>query len=167
MSRIIVGALGLGTLVLVGCASAPKNAAMNREVIRSILADQAAAWNRGDIDGYMRAYWNSDDLTFSSGGKTSRGYAATLVGYKRHYPTPERMGQLTFSDLEIRLLGDRAALVLGRWHLARTPDPVGGNFSLVFAVIGGRWHIIHDHTSAATSQPAATTQPTSAPSPGG
>jgi beta-aspartyl-peptidase (threonine type) len=145
-----------GMLVLLpACASVQKSAAMNREPIRTLLAGQVAAWNRGDIDGFMRAYWNSEDLTFSSGGKTKRGFAATLAGYRERYPTPERMGHLDFSGLEIRLLGGQAALVLGRWHLQRTPDAVGGNFSLVLQVIDGSWRIIHDHTSVAMTQPAS------------
>jgi hypothetical protein len=59
------------------------------------------------------------------------------------------MGQLRFSQLEITLLGDAAALVLGRWQLTRPTSPVGGNFSLVLRRIDGRWLIIHDHTSRA------------------
>jgi len=41
--------------------------------LETLVAKQAADWNSGDIDGYMKAYWNSEDLTFSSGGKTERG----------------------------------------------------------------------------------------------
>jgi beta-aspartyl-peptidase (threonine type) len=57
------------------------------------------------------------------------------------------MGRLTFSELEIMPLGEAAALVLGRWRLARDEGPVGGNFSLVCRKIDGTWLIVHDHTS--------------------
>jgi beta-aspartyl-peptidase (threonine type) len=57
------------------------------------------------------------------------------------------MGHLTFDQLDIRMLGDDAALVLGRWRLDRTPDSVGGNVSLLMRVIDGQWRITHDHTS--------------------
>jgi len=30
------------------------------------------------------------------------------------------MGELDFSDLEIRMLGEDSALVLGKWHLTRS-----------------------------------------------
>jgi beta-aspartyl-peptidase (threonine type) len=56
------------------------------------------------------------------------------------------MGQLTFSQLDIALLGDAAALVLGRWRLERE-SPIGGNFSLVLRKLDGKWVIVHDHTS--------------------
>jgi beta-aspartyl-peptidase (threonine type) len=115
--------------------------------IEAILTAQAEAWNRGDIDSFMKHYWNSDELTFSSGGETTRGWALTRERYHKRYPTREQMGQLRFSQLETTLLGDSAALVLGRWRLTREMSPVAGNFSLILRRIEGQWLIIHDHTS--------------------
>jgi ketosteroid isomerase-like protein len=115
--------------------------------LEAILTQQAAAWNRGDIDAFMEDYWKSNQLAFSSGGHTTRGWQMTKDNYKRRYPTRERMGHLTFDGLEVARLGDAAALMLGRWHLDRDPAPVGGNFSLIFRRIDGRWVIVHDHTS--------------------
>ncbi|MBI3860903.1 MAG: carbohydrate-binding family 9-like protein, partial [Planctomycetia bacterium] len=43
------------------------------DTIEGILSQQAGAWNSGDIDGFMKHYWKSDELTFSSGGHTTRG----------------------------------------------------------------------------------------------
>ncbi len=147
-------AIAGGMLVcLSACASVGQRSSASRDSIRELLSAQVSAWNRGDIDAFMQTYWNSEDLTFSSGGKTKRGYRATLEGYKERYPTPQRMGKLEFSDLEIRLLNDNAALVLGRWHLDRQPDAVGGNFSLVLQRLDGHWKIVHDHTSAEIPPP--------------
>ena len=119
--------------------------------IKALLIEQVGHWNAGDIDGFMQYYWKSDDLTFSSGGTTRRGWDETLRRYRERYPTPERMGKTTFSGLEVRSLGDTAALVLGRWELEREPDPIGGNFTLVLEKQDGRWVIIHDHTSQLTA----------------
>src|SRR5262245_51975588 len=121
-----------------------------RAGVESILRAQEAAWNRADIDAFMRHYWNSDDLTFSSGGKTTRGWKQTLDRYRQRYPTPEKMGRVTFSELEITPLGDSAALVLGQWNLKRETEPLSGNFSLVVRKFDNRWLIIHDHTSQKT-----------------
>jgi ketosteroid isomerase-like protein len=117
--------------------------------IEAILTAQAEAWNRGDIDAFMKYYWNSDELTFSSGGETTRGWTRTRQRYHNRYPTRDQMGQLRFSQLETTLLGDSAALVLGRWRLDREMSPVTGNFSLIMRHIEGQWLIIHDHTSSA------------------
>ncbi len=117
------------------------------DAIEGVLSQQADAWNRGDLDGFMEHYWKSDELTFSSAGRTTRGWKTTKENYQRRYPTRERMGQLSFGASEVTSLGDSAALVLGRWNLQREPAPVGGNFSLVFRRIDGAWVIVHDHTS--------------------
>jgi uncharacterized protein (TIGR02246 family) len=130
-------------------AAASAMAADAAAEIKAVLTAQAEAWNRGDIDAFMEHYWKSDELTFSSGGQTTRGWQRTKENYQRRYPTRPSMGQLTFSDLEITPLGDAAALVLGRWRLTRDPSPVGGNFTLVLRPIDGQWVIIHDHTSRA------------------
>lgn len=115
--------------------------------LTALLHEQVGCWNRGDIDAFMQYYWKSDDLTFSSGGATRRGWQQTMDRYKKRYPTPERMGKIAFSEIEVRPLGDSAALVLGRWSLERKPDPIGGNFTLVLEKMDGRWLIVHDHTS--------------------
>jgi beta-aspartyl-peptidase (threonine type) len=118
------------------------------EILTKILTTQASAWNNADIDGFMKHYWKSEQLTFSSGGQTTRGWKATIARYKKRYPTPEKMGRLTFDHLEFVTLSDSSALVLGHWHLARDSDNLGGNFSLVFRRLDGRWLIIHDHSSS-------------------
>jgi ketosteroid isomerase-like protein len=124
-----------------------------RGQITAVLDEQAKHWNAGDLDRFMDYYWKSDDLTFSSGGKITRGWQATLDRYRARYPTTEEMGSLSFDKIEAFPLADGAALVLGEWKLARDADPVGGNFSLVLRRIDGRWLIVHDHTSALREEP--------------
>lgn len=115
--------------------------------LQSLLQAQAAHWNQGDIDSFMLTYWNNEELTFSSGGETERGWQATRERFHHRYPNPAAMGKLRFSELEVTPLGLEAALMLGRWQLTRA-EPVGGNFSLVWRKINGRWLIVHDHSSA-------------------
>lgn len=143
-------------LALLGCAAG--SGSVERE-IRAMLERQDQAWNRGDIEAFMEHYLKSDELSFSSGGETIYGWQATIDRYKRRYPNAERMGHLTFSELEIHPLGSGAALALGRWHLDREPNPIGGNFSLVLRRIRGRWVIVHDHTSRSENQPEAVSEP--------
>lgn len=132
--------------IALGADPAPTVSATTQ--IERLLTEQAAAWNRGDIDAFMEYYAKSDELTFSSRGKVTRGWTATKEGYKRRYATREQMGTLTFDGLEVTPLGGVAALVLGRWHLKRDAEPIGGVFSLVLRRNNGQWRIIHDHTSA-------------------
>ena len=115
--------------------------------IQKVMTDQAAAWNSGDIEGFMRGYWNSEKLVFVSGDRVTRGWQATLDNYKRAYDSRAKMGTLTFSDLEINLLSKDAAVVLGSWSLVREKDNPHGKFTLTFRKFKEGWRIIMDHTS--------------------
>lgn len=112
-----------------------------------VVQKQSVAWNRGDLAEFMSPYWKDERLTFSSSGKTKRGWQATYENYKKNYPDSKTMGKLTFSELETQELGPDAMLMLGSWHLDRE-EPVRGNFSLVWKRIDNKWVIVHDHSSA-------------------
>ncbi|MCE9529109.1 MAG: nuclear transport factor 2 family protein [Planctomycetales bacterium] len=118
-----------------------------RKAVTSILTAQQDAWNRGDIDAFMEHYWKSEELTFSSEGKTTRGWKATLTRYQERYPTPKEMGRLKLDELEITPLGSPAAMVLGKWNVERESGPLSGNFTLVVRKFDENWLIVHDHTS--------------------
>ena len=126
-------------------------AADPRPAIERVLDEQVAAWNRGDLDAFMEGYWRSPDLVFTSGGNVQRGWQTTLDRYRATYGTsPETMGRLTFSDLEVHPLGAGVAWALGCWALDKSGETMGGIFSLIFREVDGRWVIIHDHTSLAS-----------------
>lgn len=119
-----------------------------RRAITAILDDQQSAWNRGDVDAFMKGYWNSPDLTFAGTSGITRGWSSVSARYRKNYADRAAMGQLDFSAREFHALGNDAALVLGRWHLKRSSGDVGGVFTLVFQRVPEGWRIIHDHTSA-------------------
>jgi uncharacterized protein (TIGR02246 family) len=117
--------------------------------IGKVLDDQVAAWNRGDIDTFMTGYDNSADTAFI-GKSIQRGWENVRRNYHERYPTPEKMGKLDFSGIEIHLLGSEYANVVGKFHLARTAAGGGdasGVFTLLFHKTPNGWRIIQDHTS--------------------
>ena len=116
--------------------------------ILALLSDQQAAWNRGDVDAFMKGYWRSPDLTFAGSSGVTRGWEPVRERYRRNYPDAAAMGHLDFSNIEVRMLGSSSALVLGHWHLKRSNDEPGGVFTLVFQRFPEGWRIVHDHTSA-------------------
>jgi uncharacterized protein (TIGR02246 family) len=120
----------------------------DQKAIKAVLEAQQAAWNRGDVDAFLVGYWHSSELTFSGNSGVARGWDGVLARYKKNYPDRAAMGQLDFSDLEFRFLGPDAAMVLGRWHLKREKDELGGVFTLVWQRFPDGWKIIHDHTSS-------------------
>ena len=133
--------------VLCSTAMAQTNNRNAEQQIRKVMTDQAEAWNRGDIDGFMRGYWQSEKLLFVSGDNVTRGWQPTLDRYKKSYDTRAKMGTLTFSGLEINVLSKDAAVVLGSWSLARDGDNPHGKFTLTFRRFPEGWRIIIDHTS--------------------
>jgi ketosteroid isomerase-like protein len=117
--------------------------------VRAVLDAQRDAWNRGDVEGYMDGYERSKETVFVSGDNVTRGWQTVLDRYKKNYDSREKMGTLTFSDLEITPVGKDAAIVLGRWHLQRAQDEPHGRFTLILRRTSRGWRIIHDHTSSA------------------
>jgi len=135
---------------LVHAQTAPVPEGVAAAAIVHLLQDQVAAWNRGDVDDFMRGYKDSPDTTFI-GKSIEHGYAPILARYKKAYSTRDAMGTLDFSELAVRPLGPDYAVVTGKFHLARTTAGGGdasGIFSLVFEKTPAGWKIILDHTSA-------------------
>lgn len=115
--------------------------------IRKVMEAQTIAWNKGDIEGFMIGYWKSPQMTFVSGDNVTKGWQETTDRYKKNYDTREKMGVLTFTDLEIEVLSKDSAKVLGRWKVAHEPKDSQGRFTLIFRKLKAGWRIIHDHTS--------------------
>jgi uncharacterized protein (TIGR02246 family) len=138
------------TRLLVILALAFRLAAASADAdIRKVLDDQQAAWNRGDIPAFMTGYANAPETTFI-GADVSKGYGAVLARYQKKYGSKALMGTLTFSAVEVRMLGPEHAVVIGRFHLERTKEAGGeasGIYSLVFEKTAPGWKIIVDHTS--------------------
>ena len=130
-------------------AQSNKSETTSEAAIRAVLDAQRDAWNRGNIEGYMDGYNRSPNTEFVGGDNISRGWQTVLDRYKKNYNSREKMGMLTFSDLEITMLSKDAALVLGRWRLKRANDEPHGIFTLLFRKTKTGWKIVHDHTSSA------------------
>ena len=135
-------------IALAGGASPPPSATP-QDQIRAVLESQQDAWNRGDLDAFMQGYWKSDRTEFVGASGIQRSWQAVLDRYLQGYPDRTAMGKLTFSNLEITMLGPKAAFVLGEWRLDRASDQPHGVFTLIFRKFPEGWRIIHDHTSAA------------------
>ena len=122
--------------------------------IRAVLAQQAVDWNRGDMDAFATGYKNSPDILFI-GSKISRGYSQMLERYRTVYSTHEKMGTLTYSDIEVQPLDENFATATGRFHLERTAAGGGdasGTYLLVFEKTPQGWKIVRDVTIPAAKQ---------------
>jgi ketosteroid isomerase-like protein len=116
------------------------------ELIFSNMKLQEAAWNNGDIEGFMQYYWKSDSLKFIGKNGVTNGWQKTFENYKRSYPDKQTMGTLKFTIIESTQLCSDAVYVIGKWELQRE-RPVSGHFTLLWRKIGNKWVIVSDHTS--------------------
>jgi len=138
--------------LLAACISKPDSKGDTDQVgraIRAVMEAQEAAWNRGDIDGFMDGYERGETTTFVSGGEITHGWQTVLDRYKQRYSSPEKMGTLGFSELDIQPIGPSYALADGRWQLTRSGDAPHGRFTLLFRQTSNGWRIIHDTTTSA------------------
>ena len=116
--------------------------------VRKLLKDSEDAWNRGDIATFASFY--DEGATFIGREVTRGGPEAIAARYRRTYPTPEAMGTLTFSEIEVQSLGATYALAHGKYSLKRTAaggGDAGGRFTLVLRNTKAGWRIMHDHTN--------------------
>ncbi len=117
------------------------------DIIENSLAVQQISWNKGDIDAFMQFYWKSDSLLFLGKSGPTYGWQNTLNNYKKGYPDKATMGSLDFKILKIEKLSKSTYQVVGKWHLSRVKDEVGGYFTLLWKKINRQWVIVQDHTS--------------------
>ncbi|HLY61076.1 MAG TPA: nuclear transport factor 2 family protein [Terriglobia bacterium] len=146
-SRLLIPWFAFAVMVIGNSwALAPAGGA--EKAIRGVMDAQVEAWNRGDVDAFMKGYWNSEATEFVGSNGIVRGWQGVLERYRKSYPDRRAMGTLTFSDLEVTVLSSSTALVVGKFHLVRESDHPEGVFTLVFRKFPEGWRIINDHTSA-------------------
>lgn len=116
--------------------------------ISELMNAQAAAWNRGDVRAFMSYYWHDDKLRFGSGNTITYGFDATQKRFLERYNTPEKMGELRYDILDVKVFDNVHAQVFGRWKLVRQHDNPNGLLTLNLEKRDGKWQIVSDHTSA-------------------
>ena len=117
------------------------------QTIRKVLGDQTIAWNNGNIEEFMKGYWNNDSLMFIGKSGVTYGYQNTLMNYKKNYNNADAMGTLSFDLIKVQRLSPEYYFVVGKWHLKRSIGDLGGHYNLLFRKINGTWVIITDHSS--------------------
>ena len=128
--------------------------------VRKLLAEQVAAWNRGDLEAFTAVY--AEEAAFVTAAGVTRGRREVLERYRRRYPDRTSMGTLIFEVVETRpttgteimpLGGARPSRVHGvsvvaRWTLAH-PEGAGretasGHTLLVLRRGRESWEIVQD-----------------------
>jgi ketosteroid isomerase-like protein len=106
------------------------------------------AWNRDDLGGHVRPY--ADSATYMQAAGPLVGRAAIREMLRRSFQQPDGLaGTLVFRDLDIRILGDSAAVALGAFVVekVRGDRDIRGRFTLILHRAPSGWQIVHDHSS--------------------
>ena len=119
----------------------------NARAILDLLDTQTAAWNKGDLQAFMKGYWENDSLRFIGKSGITYGWSNTLANYKRGYPDTAAMGKLNFTILVVKKLSPRYYEVVGKWYLKRSIGDASGHYTLLLRKIKGSWVIVSDHSS--------------------
>lgn len=140
--------LSILLLFIIGCTEeeAVRDAEMESE-IRSALNQQREAWNKGDIEGFVSWYIQSDDLRFTTSRGMLRGVDEVLNRYKESYADTDRMGRLDFEVMDFRCIDSDHAIMIGKWTVFRDGDHPKGYFTLLWTRTDQGWRIAVDHTS--------------------
>lgn len=134
-------------LIILSSAIATIAQSHDEQRIKDVLSRQSTAWNEGNIDGFMKGYWQNDSLMFIGKKGITYGWENTLNNYKKSYPDAVAMGKLQFDIIQVKKLSDEYGQVIGKWHLQRAGGDLEGYFTLLFRKIKGQWLIVADHTS--------------------
>jgi uncharacterized protein (TIGR02246 family) len=154
--RSRIALVALASLLLGGCLiqvrREPPAPAADDGQIAALLQASTAEWNKGNLEGFLLPYADGPDVTFVGSTGLVRGKDAIRQKYVTSYfpqggPLP---GQLAYRDLEVRMLGSRNALVVGRYVVTDRntgAQAATGIFSLNLEKRPEGWRIIHDHSS--------------------
>lgn len=138
------------TLVVASAACTPVEMTQSNldESVGALLDRGAAAWNRGDLDGFVSTYANEPTTSFISGGRVQAGFDWIRDHYAPRFEPGAARDSLRFQGLAVRALGKTHALATAHYVLFRGDSTTDtGIFTLVLRRDGRTWRMRHDHTS--------------------
>ncbi len=144
-----------GSGLLSACAPADEtavDAAELRTVVDSLLRTSAAAWNGGDLDGFLGWYRRGRETTYIGSSGLIHGWEAIRDRYAPLFAVGAARDSLRFENLESRPLGAGLGLATARYELFQGDSlAAAGVFTLVLKQTPEGWRIVHDHSSASAN----------------
>jgi uncharacterized protein (TIGR02246 family) len=135
--------------VLGACVVPPAPRGDPRLEIPAMLTRSAAAWNRGDLAGFMNDYARDSLTSYVTAGHVQYGWQPLFDRYQAAYfASGKSRDSLTFDEVRVRPLTTDLTLCTARFALHRGQQLIAsGPFTLILAKRDNQWLIIHDHTS--------------------
>lgn len=138
-----------------------------RDAVRATVMAQAAAWNDGDLAGFMNGFWNSPDFTLISGTTVTKGWSETYKRYREGYGESGDLGRLVYSDVDVKMIAEDTASVVGRFAYRRGAASSAGAMTLVLRRIEGAWRVVQHQMTTDPETPAASATAATPPGPAG
>lgn len=138
----------IAALLLVGAPTLHAQEDNARTLIQKELDDMLAAWNRDDLDAHIAAY--ADSATWTTATGLLRGKAAIKQTLVRSFQRgSDLLGELSFGKSEFRRLSEDVMVTNGSFTVGKLPSgqDINGQSTLIWKRVGGRWQIVHDHSS--------------------
>jgi ketosteroid isomerase-like protein len=103
-------------------------------------------WNKGDLGRFMNMYISSSTMMMPTG---PAGLSTIKELYEKKYFNGKMPKQnLHYDELKVTMLGERYALLTGKFTLSGNNLPErSGRYSLVMVYTKDGWKILHDHSS--------------------
>ena len=122
------------------------------EEISDLVVRQFAAWNRHDIDAYMKAFWGSPLLVFAVEGEVWVGWDQVKANLIQEYSDRERMGNSILERLQTNIVSTETALTVEWWSIMFGVTKVRGFTTSAWHKFANGWRIIEGHTSVLETQ---------------
>ena len=116
--------------------------------IQRELDEMLAAWNRNDLEAHVKAY--NDSATWTTATGLLHGKAAIVQTLTRAFKRgDDLLGDLSFGPSVFRRLSADVMVTNGSFKVAGLPSgkDINGQSTLIWKRIGGKWQILHDHSS--------------------
>jgi beta-aspartyl-peptidase (threonine type) len=150
--RLCVAAVFLLAAVA-GCRESGQRASLGnpaalQAAVDHLLSESAAAWNGGDLEGFVGWYKRGPETTFLSSSGLTHGWGAVRERYAARFEPGAARDSLRFEDLETRPLAPWLGLATARYVLFQEDSVTAtGVFTLVVEETPEGWRIIHDQSS--------------------
>ena len=127
---------------------APEAQLPDAQQIASLLAQQYAAWNARDLDGYMQAFWHSPLLVYISEETVWTGWDPVKANLERTYQNKDTMGHAVLERLQTNVISPETATTVEWWTVYLPAAKVHGFTSSPWRKFPEGWRIVEGHTSA-------------------
>jgi len=152
LRRLCVAAVFALTAVA-GCRESGQRVSVSdpavlQAAVDHLLSESAAAWNGGDLEGFVDWYKRAPETTFLSSTGLTHGWDAVRERYAARFEPGAARDSLRFEGLETRPLAPWLGLATARYVLFQEDSVTAtGVFTLVVEKTPEGWRIIHDQSN--------------------